>query len=159
MGSSRNFHPVHLGFHPSSAALLSVDPVKAMGSSINFIQSIFFSSVQCCSSQGDGFIKKFSSRTSWFSSVLSVVVVKPVMMVLLLPALLCCLLLLFLRLPLLLAPNSFDIQVCFSFSVNFIAAGIVGDNEDSAESLHLSCSSCESGKKSTKKKRKKFGGS
>jgi hypothetical protein len=42
MGSSRIFHPVHLGFHPSSPALLSVDPVKAMGSSRNFIQDIFF---------------------------------------------------------------------------------------------------------------------
>jgi hypothetical protein len=76
MGSSRNFIQA-VFFHPSSAAMLSVVPVKAMGSS-----------------------RFFSSRPSWFSSVLGVVLVKPVMMmVLLLPALLCCLLLLFLRLP------------------------------------------------------------
>jgi hypothetical protein len=75
-----------------------------MRSSINFHPCHLFSSAQwcaaeCCSSQGDGFIKKFSSSPSWFSSVLSVVLVKPVMMMVLLPALVCWLLLLFLRLP------------------------------------------------------------
>jgi len=43
MGSSRNFHPGHIGFHPSSGALLSVDPVKAMGSSRNFHPGHLFS--------------------------------------------------------------------------------------------------------------------
>jgi hypothetical protein len=102
----------------------------------NFIQAILvFIRAEFCSSQAGDDDGAPSSRPSF----LSVVVVPAV--------------------ALLLAPNSFDIQVCFSFSVNFIAAGIVDDNEDSAESLHLSCSSCERGKKSTKKKRKKIGGS
>jgi hypothetical protein len=100
------------------------------------IQAILvFIRAECCSSQG-GDDDGAPSRPC----LLSVVVVVPAV-------------------ALLLAPNSFDIQVCFSFSVSFIAAGIVDDNEDSAESLHLSCSSCESGEKSTKKKRKKIGGS